>query len=406
MFSSWRQRSGIRGRRFASGIHSGAARTAALASCVAIGSLGIVVLPGGGAEAAPSVWLVASSPNPSTYGDTLNGVSCSSTSYCVAVGDEVTSSGDTQTLVESWDGSDWTVIHSPNPSSSGDSLSSVFCSNATFCMAVGVEGPTSEPTQTLIESWNGSAWSVDPSPNEGYEDELSSVTCTSVTSCIAVGSYSSENSENSQTLIEFWNGTAWTISSSPNHLNKPNSLFGVSCASSVFCVAVGFVNLGPTKGAQGLVEIFNGSEWTVTASASKSAGYYLSGVSCTTPSFCDAAGYHYVVAEETLVEKFNGTVWSTSTSSNKGNNDSGLYGIACLSSKDCVAVGAYEKKSEASSTLVEVLGKSGWSITPSPDGGSSGSGLFGISCISPSFCVAVGSYRSGEANQTLVETGS
>jgi hypothetical protein len=381
------------------------ARNAVLTSCVLVGSLSIVMLPGSDAEAAPSTWSVTPSPNPSTYGDTLNGASCTSKTYCVAVGDDVTSSGDTRTLIESWNGSAWTVIHSPNPSSSGDALDSVSCTNATFCMAVGVEGPTSEPTQTLIESWNGSAWSVSSSPNEGYEDGLSSVTCMSVTSCIAVGSYS-EQSENSETLIESWNGSAWSVSSSPNHANKPNVLFGVSCTSSAFCVAVGFVNLGPTKGGQGLVETFNGTEWSITASASKSAGYYLSGVSCTNPSSCDAAGYHYDAVEETLVENFNGTVWSTSSSPNNGSNGSGLYGVSCLSSKDCVAVGAYENKVGVSSTLVEVLDKSGWSITPSPNGGSSGSGLFGISCISSSFCVAVGSHQSGEANQTLVETGS
>src|ERR1700683_121990 len=102
MFNGLGQRSRVPAHRSARGLQSGAARTAALASLVAIGSLGIVVLRGGDAEAAPSAWSVTPSPNPSTYGDALNGASCASTSYCVAVGDEGTSSGDTKILIASW----------------------------------------------------------------------------------------------------------------------------------------------------------------------------------------------------------------------------------------------------------------------------------------------------------------
>ena len=50
-------------------------------------------------------------------------------------------------------------------------LSSVSCVSAVQCWAVGELGPTGGGgggnfrPQALIESWNGSSWSIEPSPN-------------------------------------------------------------------------------------------------------------------------------------------------------------------------------------------------------------------------------------------------
>ena len=60
----------------------------------------------------------------------------------------------------------------PNTSQTQDNeLNVVSCSGPSACVAVGVSS-TPEPNppfrtayQTLIESWNGSAWSIVPSPN-------------------------------------------------------------------------------------------------------------------------------------------------------------------------------------------------------------------------------------------------
>jgi hypothetical protein len=40
----------------------------------------------------------------------------------------------------------------------------------------------------LVMVWNGTVWSIVPSPNAGtIEDELFSVSCVSVSDCVAVG---------------------------------------------------------------------------------------------------------------------------------------------------------------------------------------------------------------------------
>src|SRR5207302_1374704 len=96
-------------------------------------------------------------------------------------------------------------------------------------------------SRTLIEQWDGIAWSIVASPNRASWDTLSDVTCTSATSCVAVGFYS--NGIANQTLIEQWDGISWSITTSPNN----GTLNGVTCTSATNCFAVG--------------EYFNGTDY-------------------------------------------------------------------------------------------------------------------------------------------------
>ena len=58
----------------------------------------------------------------------------------------------TQTLVESWNGSAWSIIPSPNPSGSvGSTFSGVSCLDSTACTAVGGTNTDTGAGQTLIE---------------------------------------------------------------------------------------------------------------------------------------------------------------------------------------------------------------------------------------------------------------
>jgi hypothetical protein len=66
------------------------------------------------------------------------------------------------------------------------------------------------------------------------------VSCTSATSCTAVGSYQFSFLSLFNTLAEVWNGTTWSLQSTPNNLNAgSNILSGVSCGASDKCTAVG-----------------------------------------------------------------------------------------------------------------------------------------------------------------------
>jgi len=73
------------------------------------------------------------------------------------------------------------------------------------------------PTKALIEHYNGTSWSIVSSPNPSNADNtlLESVVSTSSGIAWAVG-YTSTNTGTNQTVIEQWNGASWNLVSSPN----------------------------------------------------------------------------------------------------------------------------------------------------------------------------------------------
>src|SRR5205807_5542032 len=115
------------------------------------------------ASAQTLVWSVVPSPSPGPVTNALFGVSCISATACAAVGTYEPGSGGTRTLIESWNGTSWSVVPSPSPAD--PVLSNVSCASATACMGVGEYRPGSGGTRTLIESWNGRSSSVVPSPS-------------------------------------------------------------------------------------------------------------------------------------------------------------------------------------------------------------------------------------------------
>jgi len=154
------------------------------------------------------------------------GVSCVTAMDCTAVGAGgvgEAGKGKAAALVENWNGTAWSII--PSPSALG-AFSAVSCVSAKDCAAVGTLGDGYDD-RTLAEHWNGNKWSIIHSPSGGA---LDGVSCVSARDCTAVGGGSTD------ALVEHWNGAAWSIAPSPTSAGE---LFGVSCVSATRCAAVG-----------------------------------------------------------------------------------------------------------------------------------------------------------------------
>ena len=193
-----------------------------------------------------TTWSIQHTPTPTGGSNTLlQGVSCASASACTAVGSTSTSTT-TVTLAERWNGTAWSIQHTPNPTGvQGSGLAGVSCASASACTAVGIDitGPSSGGS--LAERWNGTTWSIQhtPTPAGGSSVVLGGVSCTLASACTAVGDYNSGTT--GVTLAERWNGTAWSIQTTPNPTGAPVSLLnGVSCASATACTAAGGYNNG------------------------------------------------------------------------------------------------------------------------------------------------------------------
>jgi streptogramin lyase len=326
----------------------------------------------------------------------LLGVSCTSSSACTAVGYDW---GGPNTLGERWNGTEWLVQSTPNPGSQSNTLTSVSCTSATSCIAVGSsQNGSTHNSSTLAERWNGTEWSLmtTPNPTGTKSSGFSGVSCTSSSACTAVGGYDTESTPN-RTLAESWNGTEWSIQSTPNPTGAEQiSLNGVSCASSTACTAVGHYYSTGAKEGEALAERWNGTEWSLqtVANPTKSKSSFLTSVSCASSSSCEAVGFYYAKAFSTagtpFAEHWNGTEWSVQEPPSSGASE--LKGVSCASSTACIATGSFFSRGyfpygSLETNLAYSLSGTTWSLQPMP----STSASKAVSCASSTACTAVGS---------------
>jgi hypothetical protein len=292
-----------------------------------------------------SVLPAGRTPSPST--STLSGVSCTSATACTAVG-VLRRPGGSQALVERWNGTNWNVqaIHGLAP---GSRFLGVSCSSGSACVAVGTQG-----SQALAAQWNGRHWIVRPAPGA----ELDAVSCLSHSRCFAVGLASSP-SLCPLTLVDHWNGKRWATSYRIDFRDCQNGdksrLTGLSCLPSGFCASVGYACCDDAYG--GPFPIL--AHWTrkhaqAAVGAYAQVGEGLGGVSCATAMACTAVGSSDGTEGNphgTLVEQWNGTHWTIVPTPNPNGIGGGLQSVSCVSAAACTAVGTFYTTAEVA--LVE-----------------------------------------------------
>jgi hypothetical protein len=346
---------------------------------------GTALMFGGGAQAQATSTL--------TY---LYGVSCTSAASCTAVGNSDTAPPVTTSLAERWNGTRWTIQHTPNPRVVLTYLYAVSCPSQTECMSVGAPND-------LAERWNGATWTIQRTPqftNPAEGAILYGVSCASSTACTAVGTTGSPASQLPITLAVRWNGTAWTVQSTPNRSTPAGGTYlkAVSCADRTACTAVGFVgNEDIAEGNVPLAMSWNGAKWTIqsTPTPASTNNTNLNGVSCVSATACMAVGY---AAESSgngslpLAESSNGAAWTIQPMPAPPGEgiETTLYGVSCTSRNACTAVGDfYNPVNSSTQSLAERWNGSAWTIQPTVNPGNDVD-LYSVSCASPTACTAVG----------------
>src|SRR5205823_1241808 len=94
-----------------------------------------------------------------------------------------------RTQILHWDGSQWSAVPSPNSGTDNNYLYAAAATSANDVWAAGSYVASSGNTQTLIEHWNGSQWAVVSSPNSGVHSFLNALTATSANDAWAAGGY-------------------------------------------------------------------------------------------------------------------------------------------------------------------------------------------------------------------------
>ena len=169
------------------------------------------------------------------------------------------------TLTEHWNGSQWSVVSSPNPPGFWQQeLHAVSADSPADAWAVGdsINSTTNGSDQTLVEHWNGSQWATVSTPifTPGF-GHLDGVKAFAPNDVWAVGSYATTTGDDPElTLVLHWDGSSWTQISTPNPNSLSNRLLAITATSPSDIWAGGL--LGRNTNFQPLALHWNGSSWS------------------------------------------------------------------------------------------------------------------------------------------------
>jgi hypothetical protein len=343
------------------------------------------------------------SANVGANDNTLNEVTALATNDLWSVGTFYNAVSATYgTLIEHWTGpaSSWVVVPSPNVGAGNNQLYAISALSANDVWAAGYYYTSGEPGHdaTLIEHWDGSAWSVIPSDNLSFDsnNDLYGITAVAKDDIWAVGGYYNDQTGTTQTLVEHWNGTAWTVVPTPNSAGGVNSLYAVDAVTAKDVWAVGeFYNTSDFS-YHALIEHWNGTAWAIVSTAALSSNnrylYKVTALSATNVwavgSTWDGSGI-----DQTLIEHWNGASWTVVPSANMGADSNNLYSIAAVSPTDIWAAGDYYNYlTDSYQTLVEHWDGSAWTLVASPNKGAADNDFYGIAALSHLDVWVVGGY--------------
>lgn len=248
-------------------------------SCFAVGSLSTSSTPltplGESFAYSAGAWSAAlMTPNDptSTAPASLQAISCVSGPSCMAVGYDTSSSTDVAgPLTETTNGSTWTTEAAVVEGANSNAFNAVSCTSTSYCMAVGEEYGGSY-WDTLAEEWNGSTWSDLSIPNgtSVASNVLTGVSCVPPNFCQAAGFYGYNNTSltystyaahasfYSDPLLVDWTGASWTQTTAPAEgTTTGNQLMAVSCPVNSVCTAVGAYNSVGTSGGTEITPTLN-----------------------------------------------------------------------------------------------------------------------------------------------------
>jgi hypothetical protein len=256
-------------------------------------------------------------------------------------------------------------------------LTAIDCQSPTLCIAGDQSGYILVSTKPTAKK---KAWSRTQKVDGARGAGLTGISCPSASLCVAVDSAGNVITSTKPTGGK----SAW---SKPVRVDSTNAagggyagLVAVDCPTTSLCVAADggdpaniVTSTNPTGGA---------SAWKVTK-----IGGLLTSVTCSSTSFCVAAGTeHYVSTNPTG----GASAWKATGAQAGG----GVFSdVACPTAKTCVAVGYGDSSTGLATASANPRASTDWlEVALQPTPAYPGEGVLdGVSCLSGVFCVAVDS---------------
>lgn len=335
---------------------------AIVAGALAVGLMLVpaATAPAGAAAARTSghaTWRILPTPSSGTLNQ-LNASDAVSASDVWAVGTTGLPDFNSLGVTEHWDGTAWSVVPSPNPPDAAFvNLLAVSAASSGDVWAVGRWAPTgSFSDQALALHWDGTAWSVVPVPALSGGATFQGVKAISADDVWTVGQ------DGSGTLAEHWDGTAWTVVATPNE-QAGGDLTAVGASGSTDVWAVGSF-LDKHFDTHSMILHWDGTAWSVSPSPETGASSELEGVSALSPTDAWAVGHSLPSNVATLTEHWNGSKWSVVPGPNVPVSQ--FHAVVMLSSGDVWAVGSYIGAGAEPQTLAERWNGVSWAPSRTP----------------------------------------
>jgi hypothetical protein len=210
---------------------------------------------------------------------------------------------------------------------------------------------TPKVDHTTVDSAWGARFAID---QNAAVNGVTAVSCASTTFCMAV--------DGAGRVLSF-TGSGW---SKPKSIDAdPTGFSGLACRTKTFCIATD---------TDGFATTWNGRHWSKPHQIDPTSieGELQLFVSCPVATFCaaaDSSGY---------LLTFHGTSWKRHLAEDRFGNALSFSGISCTSSSFCVAV-------DNTGGAVTLKGSTWSKVTQT-----STDVFDAVSCVSPTFCAAVG----------------
>jgi hypothetical protein len=330
----------------------------------------------------------------------LNGISCKGAKSCLVAGDYYTSTSDTaasHALALVYNGTSLKPAPAvPLPKGTTDSsFSGVSCATTSYCVAVGVADGNSaafgeDGELTLLETWNGAKWTLHTVSETSGSSEIlpTEVACATPAFCALTGEKVTVTGSSSSPTISIglyfasWNGKTLTTMKSVAAASSTDFVapVSVSCATSANCGVTGLVadlngSSASTVEVGSFTEIWNGSSWQLATTpwpAGTTEAITL-GISCYAAHTCEAVGADStdpataaVQSADVAAVSYNGTTGTLQalTTPAKGDSDE-FTSVSCLPWGTCVAVGDTGKDTATSpATMTGTWSGKAWELHP------------------------------------------
>ena len=231
------------------------------------------------------------------------------------------------------------------------------------------------------------------------DNSLGAIAGSSPTDVWAVGNYLPDTANSNQdatlTFAEHYDGKAWTVVRTPNAGPNFNSFYGLAAADGA-AWAVG-MRLNASFQDRALVEVWNGHQWSIADTPQPGSVrdmLFGAGALSRTDVWVvgDEEGRNHVF--ETLAEHYDGTKWTVSRTPDPGTSGNHLYAVYAVSRNDVWAVGQRLDGRTPDQALVEHWDGDRWSVVSLPASVSQDVLLDGVTATSDGQVYVVGEANS------------